>query len=93
MDVPSDMIDNFFQDVMCLVRSQGEPGVKVHRVLREVSEKVHEILVKSEGAEAWDTAVDEVHESTLCPMAILRPIVYELHQLQNHLNLIHHCQK
>ena len=59
-DVPSDVIDNFFQDVTRLVRSQGEPGVKAHRVLREVSEKVHEILVKSKGAEAWDTAVDVI---------------------------------
>ena len=85
-DVPS--------DVTRLVRSQGEPGVKAHRVLREVSEKVHEILVKSKGAEAWDTVVDEIHESTLCPTAILHPVVYELHQLRNHLfNLIHHRQK
>ena len=78
---PSDVIDNFFQDVMCFVRTQGEPGVKVHRVLREVSEKVHEILVKSKHAEAWDTVVDKIHESTLRPMAILHPIVYKLHQL------------
>ena len=92
-DVPSDVIDNFFQDVTRLVRSQGEPGVKAHRVLREVSEKVHEILVKSKGAEAWDTAVDEIDKSTLRPTAILHPVVYKLHQLQNHLlNLIHHRQ-
>ena len=77
-----------------LVRSQGEPGVKAHIVLREVSEKVHEILVKSKDAEAWDTAVDEIHESTLRPTVILHPVVYELHQLQNHLlNFIHHRQK
>ena len=69
------MIENFFQDVMRLVRSQGEPGVKVQRVLREVSEKVHEILVKSKGAEAWDTVVEEIHKSTLRPTAILHPIV------------------
>ena len=93
-DVPSDVIDNFFQDVTRLVRSQGEPGVKAHRVLREVSEKVHEILVKSKGAEGWDTVVYEIHESTLCPTAILHPVVYELHQLKNHLlKLIHHRQK
>ena len=79
---------------MHLVWSQGEPGIKAHRVLREVSEKVHEILVKSKGAEAWDTAVYEIHESTLRPMAILHPVVYELHQLKNHLlKLIHHRQK
>ncbi|EDR04413.1 uncharacterized protein LACBIDRAFT_304683 [Laccaria bicolor S238N-H82] len=59
-DVPPDVIDNFFQDVTRLVRSQGEPAVKAHTVLREVSEKVHEILVKSKGAEAWDTAVDVI---------------------------------
>jgi hypothetical protein len=59
-DVPPDVTDNFFQDVTRLVRSQGEPAVKAHRVLREVSEKVHEILVKSKGAEAWDTAVDVI---------------------------------
>ena len=41
---------------MRLVRSQGEPGVKAHRLLRELSAKVHEILVKRKGAQAWDTA-------------------------------------
>ncbi|EDQ98275.1 uncharacterized protein LACBIDRAFT_304713, partial [Laccaria bicolor S238N-H82] len=59
-DVSQDVIDNFFQDSMRLVRSQGEPAVKAHTVPREVSEKVYEILMKSKGAEVWDTEVDVI---------------------------------
>ena len=39
------------------------------------------------------SASAKIHESTLYRTAILHLVVYELHQLQNHLNLIHHRQK
>jgi hypothetical protein len=57
-DIPQHMIDDFFDDVSQLMGSSRQ---EVHKILREVSEEVHEILVRSKGRDPWETATEVIY--------------------------------
>ncbi|KAF9461931.1 hypothetical protein BDZ94DRAFT_1283301 [Collybia nuda] len=57
-DIPQHMIDDFFDDVAQLLGSSTQ---EVHKILREVSEAVHEILVRSKGRDPWETATEVIY--------------------------------
>lgn len=56
-DIPQHMVDEFFDDVNAL---SGANRDEAHKVLSEVSQVVHDILVKSKGKDPWDTATEVI---------------------------------
>jgi len=70
-DIPQHMIDEFFDDVSAL---SGVPREEAHRALKEACEGVHEILVKSKGRDAWETAVEVIGRLDTAIMSLVETL-------------------
>ncbi|TFK42240.1 hypothetical protein BDQ12DRAFT_677860 [Crucibulum laeve] len=59
-DIPHNMFDDFFNDIDTLITSRNEGYAQAHKMMKQASEEVHEVLHQSKGRDPWETAVDAI---------------------------------
>lgn len=59
-DVPQDLMDDFFGDMVTLVATHGEAKEAAHLIMKGHCDRVHEVLKQSRGQPVGNTAVDVV---------------------------------